>query len=76
LIAGYDRDVSTNEVQLFWKPDVFFSNEKTGHLHTLVKPNTFVRIYPEGRLFISSRYENSPKGFKLQLVFLVDFVVR
>ena len=31
-----------------WKPDLFFSNEKKGHLHEIIMPNVLLRIYPNG----------------------------
>ncbi|CAM1293083.1 GLRA3 (predicted) [Pycnogonum litorale] len=38
-----------------WMPDLFFSNEKTGHYHKIILPNVMIRIYPTGRVLISLR---------------------
>ncbi|XP_054258268.1 glutamate-gated chloride channel-like [Macrosteles quadrilineatus] len=38
-----------------WTPDIFISNEKDSHLHKLMSPNHFVRIYPSGHILYSAR---------------------
>uniref|UniRef100_A0AAN0N823 Glutamate-gated chloride ion channel n=1 Tax=Polyphagotarsonemus latus TaxID=1204166 RepID=A0AAN0N823_9ACAR len=38
-----------------WKPDLFFSNEKKGHLHDIIMPNVLLRIYPNGNVLYSVR---------------------
>ncbi|XP_053214290.1 glutamate-gated chloride channel-like [Panonychus citri] len=38
-----------------WKPDLFFSNEKEGHFHTIIMPNVLLRIYPDGSVLYSIR---------------------
>ncbi|XP_035224747.1 glutamate-gated chloride channel-like isoform X2 [Stegodyphus dumicola] len=38
-----------------WKPDVFFSNEKSGEFHNIIVPNNFIRIYPDGNVLYSVR---------------------
>lgn len=38
-----------------WTSDAFFSNEKNGHFHNIVKPNTLLRIYPNGDVLYSVR---------------------
>ncbi|XP_074598820.1 glutamate-gated chloride channel-like isoform X2 [Brevipalpus obovatus] len=38
-----------------WKPDLFFSNEKEGHFHTIIMPNVLLRIYPNGTVLYSIR---------------------
>ncbi|XP_046383441.1 glutamate-gated chloride channel-like [Ischnura elegans] len=38
-----------------WSPDLFFSNEKEGHTHDLLHPNSLVRISPEGDVLYSTR---------------------
>jgi len=45
------------DVNQIWRPDTFFSNEKSSHLHTHMVPNNFVRIYPNGDIMYSARYE-------------------
>ncbi|KAK6640369.1 hypothetical protein RUM44_012062 [Polyplax serrata] len=47
--------LSGNDVNALWTPDLFFVNEKSGYFHTLTKPNTLVRIYPEGTIKMSRR---------------------
>src|SRR5689334_11357474 len=38
-----------------WTPDLFFSNEASGYIHKLMKPNSFKRVYPSGQVLWSSR---------------------
>ncbi|KFM60910.1 Glutamate-gated chloride channel, partial [Stegodyphus mimosarum] len=38
-----------------WKPDVFFSNERSGKFHNIIMPNNFIRIYPDGNVLYSIR---------------------
>jgi anionic glutamate receptor len=38
-----------------WMPDIFFINEKQGHLHNLIKPNAYVRVFPDGQVLYSVR---------------------
>lgn len=34
---------------------MFFSNEKESHFHNMLMPNVFVRIFPNGNIFYSTR---------------------
>ncbi|XP_002736450.2 glycine receptor subunit alpha-2-like [Saccoglossus kowalevskii] len=45
-------DAATN----LWKPDLYFSNEKSGHLHDVTTENRLLRIHPNGDILLSSRY--------------------
>jgi hypothetical protein len=38
-----------------WKPDLFFSNEKSGHFHNIIMPNVLLRIFPNGNVLFSIR---------------------
>lgn len=38
-----------------WVPDLFISNEKRAHFHTVTVPNRLMHIYPEGRVQYSLR---------------------
>ncbi|ELT93352.1 hypothetical protein CAPTEDRAFT_163108 [Capitella teleta] len=42
-------------LERLWVPDLFFSNEKRGHFHNVMTPNTYLRIYPQGHVHYSSR---------------------
>lgn len=39
-----------------WMPDLFFSNEKQGHLHNIIMPNVYIRIFPNGEVLYSIRW--------------------
>ncbi|XP_077990088.1 glycine receptor subunit alpha-3-like [Glandiceps talaboti] len=41
---------------LLWQPDLFLPNEKRGFLHSVTTENRLLRIYPNGDVFLSSRY--------------------
>ncbi|KAG8222563.1 hypothetical protein J437_LFUL016764 [Ladona fulva] len=47
ILLTSDKDI--------WSPDLFFSNEKDGHSHELLKPNSLVRISPNGDVLYSTR---------------------
>ena len=38
-----------------WMPDTFFRNEKIGAFHTILQPNLYIRIYPDGTVLYSIR---------------------
>ena len=40
-----------------WMPDTFFRNEKIGAFHTILQPNLYIRIFPDGTVLYSIRYE-------------------
>ncbi|XP_049768300.1 glutamate-gated chloride channel-like [Schistocerca cancellata] len=46
--TGRRRFVTLTEVSRAWQPDVFFSEEKQGHVHDIVTPNVYMRISPDG----------------------------
>ena len=39
-----------------WMPDTFFRNEKFGSFHTILQPNLYIRIFPDGNILYSIRY--------------------
>jgi len=43
-------------VDKIWYPDLFFSNEKRGELHTITQPNRYIRITKEGEVLLSQRF--------------------
>lgn len=43
------------DTQKVWMPDLFFNNEREGHIHTLITPNMYIRIFPNGQVLYSSR---------------------
>ena len=45
-------------------PDTFFRNEKEGRLHDILVPNVYVRIFPDGLVLYSIRYQILPSNFK------------
>lgn len=47
--------VTISDVKRIWIPDVFFINEKDGHFHNIIKPNVYIRIFPNGFVSISIR---------------------
>lgn len=58
--GGGDNNTKINYLTLIdrsqiWIPDLFFSNEKTSHLHDLMRPNHYIRIWPNGEVLYSSR---------------------
>ncbi|CAL1267167.1 unnamed protein product [Larinioides sclopetarius] len=47
--------VSLSYPEKLWIPDLFFSNEDTGHFHNMITPNNLIRIYPDGTILYSTR---------------------
>jgi anionic glutamate receptor len=47
--------LTLTEPEKIWKPDLFFSNEKEGHLHNIIMPNVLLRIHPDGLVLYSIR---------------------
>ena len=52
---GQIRFLTLTDQEKIWKPDLFFRNEKDGHLHEIIMPNVLLRIYPDGRVLYSIR---------------------
>ncbi|KAG1670324.1 Glutamate-gated chloride channel [Nymphon striatum] len=47
--------LTLTDITKVWMPDLFFSNEKTGHYHKIILPNVMIRIHPTGKVLISIR---------------------
>ena len=39
-----------------WMPDTFFRNEKDGKFHDIIQPNLYVRVFPDGDVLYSIRF--------------------
>lgn len=44
-----------NTADKLWQPDTFFENGKKGELQKLTTLNEVMTIYPDGRVFMSTR---------------------
>ena len=42
-----------------WLPDLYFTNEKEAHFHYVTVPNRYVRIFRNGTVYHSARFEIS-----------------
>jgi hypothetical protein len=47
--------LTLTDAKRVWMPDLFFSNEKQGHVHELIMPNIYIRIFPDGQVLYSVR---------------------
>lgn len=47
--------LTISDIKRIWIPDVFFINEKEGHFYDIIKPNVYIRIFPNGQVSISIR---------------------
>ena len=54
-MKGQIRYLQLTDTRKIWTPDYFFSNEKQGHFHSMIKPNVLIRIYPNGAILYSTR---------------------
>lgn len=52
---GQIKYLTLTEANRVWMPDLFFSNEKEGHFHTIIMPNVYIRIFPYGSVLYSIR---------------------
>jgi len=50
--VGY---LTLTDPRRIWMPDLFFKNEKTGHLHEITMPNMYIRIFADGGVLYSVR---------------------
>lgn len=55
LDSGKLRYLTLTDSARVWMPDLFFSNEKQGHLHNIIMPNVYIRIHPDGEVLYSIR---------------------
>ncbi|KAK8748668.1 hypothetical protein OTU49_015930, partial [Cherax quadricarinatus] len=53
--GGRIKYLTLTETDKIWMPDLFFKNEKTGHFHDIILPNTYIRIFPDGDVLYSIR---------------------
>ncbi|XP_074600191.1 glutamate-gated chloride channel-like isoform X2 [Brevipalpus obovatus] len=49
------KAITLQEPERIWKPDIFFKNEKEGHIHEMILPNVFIRLGHEGSVLFSLR---------------------
>ncbi|CAL8083127.1 unnamed protein product [Orchesella dallaii] len=49
------KHLTLTDVSKIWMPDIFFINEKAGNFHNIIKPNVYIRIFPNGVVSISIR---------------------
>lgn len=54
-LTGKVPFVIVNDVNRFWIPDLFFSDEREGKIHNLIVPNSYLRIHPNGEVIFSMR---------------------
>ncbi|KAF5285472.1 hypothetical protein FQA39_LY16646 [Lamprigera yunnana] len=53
--SGLFKFIGINSDDVIWTPDVFFSNQKKGYDFNIVRPNVFVKIFPDGTVFWSKK---------------------
>jgi len=49
------RYLTMTDASRVWMPDTFFRNEKVGAFHTILQPNLYIRIFPDGTVLYSIR---------------------
>lgn len=60
--AGADRKSKSfvvasdeNLESMIWKPDIYVTNQRDGHLHTIPVPNSKIILRPSGEVIWSNR---------------------
>merc|ERR1711915_838144 len=49
------RYLTMTDASKVWMPDTFFRNEKIGRFHSILTPNLYVRVFPNGDVLYSIR---------------------
>ncbi|KAK3098089.1 hypothetical protein FSP39_016011 [Pinctada imbricata] len=52
-------ELDTKIIQQLWVPDVYVINEKRAIFHDITLPNKLINIYPDGKIFYSSRFSGT-----------------
>merc|ERR1719270_889222 len=52
---GKIKYLTMTDASKVWMPDTFFRNEKIGRFHTILTPNLYVRVFPNGNVLYSIR---------------------
>ena len=55
IISDRIRYLTMTDATRIWMPDTFFRNEKIGAFHTILQPNLYIRIFPDGTVLYSIR---------------------
>ena len=58
LFSGRLKYLTLTDPTKVWMPDTFFRNEKEARKHEIIVPNVYVRIFPDGEILYSIRYES------------------
>ena len=51
------RYLTLTDAGKVWMPDTFFRNEKIARFHKILAPNLYIRIYPDGDVLYSIRFQ-------------------
>lgn len=54
-LEGGIKYLTIGDAKRVWMPDTFFRNEKTAKSHTILVPNFYIRIFPNGDVLYSVR---------------------
>ena len=60
IISDRIRYLTMTDATRIWMPDTFFRNEKIGAFHTILQPNLYIRIFPDGTVLYSIRQGEAP----------------
>ena len=52
------RYLTLTDASKVWMPDTFFRNEKIGAFHNILTPNLYIRVYPDGDVLYSIRFDS------------------
>ena len=55
-ISDKIKYLTMTDAKKVWMPDTFFRNEKIGRFHNILAPNMYVRIFPNGDIFVYNLY--------------------
>ena len=54
---GRIKYLTMTDSKKVWMPDTFFRNEKHGKFHKIIQPNLYIRVYPNGDILYSIRWD-------------------
>lgn len=52
-------------VKKIWVPDVFFVHSKRSFIHDTTTDNIMLRVFPDGHVLYSMRYQSSPAALSI-----------
>ena len=73
FVSDKIRYLTMTDASKVWMPDTFFRNEKIGRFHSILTPNLYVRVFPNGNVLYSIRLVNATKFLYFEFTGYFEF---